>query len=330
MPSVRALVLCLLIGLSAAPADAGVTRIDRITLTVADIARTEQFYRDAFGFATVRQSVSNDPALDHLLGVAGARTTVLTMRLGTDIVDFVQFDPPGKPYPADSKSPDLWFQHFAIIVSDMAKAYERLERVGFTPISAGGPQTLPPSTGSVQAFKFRDPDGHPLEFLYFPPGQGRPVWHQQPADRVFLGIDHSAIGISATPKSKDFYTRLLGMTLAYGSLNRGPTQENLDGTFNAVVEITGVRPTNGEGVGIEFLDYRTPPTGRPAPVDAESNDIDHVHLNLVVDDVEAMARTLWEERVPFVSPGVIELNSGDFTRAFTVRDPDGHVLLLQR
>ena len=51
---------------------------------------------------------------------------------------------------------------------------------------------------------------------------------------------------------------------------------------------------------------------------------------MVVDDVEAMAKTLWDERVPFVSPGVIELNSGDFTKAFTVRDPDGHVLLLQR
>jgi catechol-2,3-dioxygenase len=55
MLSVLALVLSLLISLSAAPVHAGVTRIDRITITVADVARTEQFYRDAFGFATPGQ-----------------------------------------------------------------------------------------------------------------------------------------------------------------------------------------------------------------------------------------------------------------------------------
>ena len=31
-----------------------------------------------------------------------------------------------------------------------------------------GPQLLPPSTGSVTAFKVRDPDGHPLELSYNP------------------------------------------------------------------------------------------------------------------------------------------------------------------
>ena len=48
---------------------------------------------------------------------------------------------------------------------------------GWRPISEGGPQLLPPSNGAVRAFKFRDPDGHPLELIWFPPGQGRAVWH---------------------------------------------------------------------------------------------------------------------------------------------------------
>jgi hypothetical protein len=34
----------------------------------------------------------------------------------------------------------------------------------------------------------------------------------------------------------------------------------LDGTFNAVVRITGMRPMAVEEPGIEFLEYRTPPT----------------------------------------------------------------------
>ena len=326
----RALLVAILLASVAAGADAGAVKIDRITVTVADVARTEAFFRDALGFETVRQVVSNDPALARLLGVEDARLHVLTMRLGAETVDFVQFDRQGRPYPANSKSPDLWFQHFAIIVSDMDKAYQRLMRFHPQVISVGGPQTLPPSTGSVESFKFRDPDGHPLELLYFPPGQGRPVWHEQPDGRIFLGIDHSAIGIASTPRSTDFYTRLLGLGVAYKSLNRGPTQESLDGTFNAVIEITGIRPHNAPGPGIEFLDYRVPPTGRPTPVDGESNDIAHVHLNIVVDDIEGLAKTLWDARVPFVSPGIVGLNTGEYGRAMMVRDPDGHALMLMQ
>ena len=80
---------------------------------------------------------------------------------------------PGPPYPAGSRSPDLWFQHFAIVVSDMDAAYARLRAAGVPPISFGGPETLPEQNGGVRAFKFREPDGHPLELLWFPPGQGR-------------------------------------------------------------------------------------------------------------------------------------------------------------
>jgi catechol 2,3-dioxygenase-like lactoylglutathione lyase family enzyme len=330
MTSVHLFFFCAWISVLAASADAAVTRIERITVTVADLARTEQFYRDGLGFERVDEATLTDPALAHLLGVKNARLRVLTMRLGAETVEFVRYQPKGKPYPADSRSPDLWFQHFAIIVSDMDKAYQRLAKVRFTPISTGGPQTLPPANGSVQAFKFRDPDGHPLELLFFPPGQGRSVWHEQPAGKLFLGIDHSAIGVSNTPKSREFYTRLLGMSVAYEVLNRGPAQENLDGTFNAVVQITGLRPTGAQGPGIEFLDYRTPPTGRPTPVDVESNAIQHVHLDMVVDDIDGLARTLWDAGVPFVSPGVVELKGGKFHKALLVRDPDGHALLLEQ
>jgi hypothetical protein len=111
------------------------------------------------------------------------------MRLGSNEVEFMEYRPPGRPYPEGSGSLDLWFQHFAIVVSDMDKAYARLRHVAFVPISSGGPQTLPERDGRVRAFKFRDPDGHPLELLYFPPGQGRTLWHRSADTQVFLGID---------------------------------------------------------------------------------------------------------------------------------------------
>ena len=157
------------------PALAAVIKIDRISVTVSDLARTEKFYRDALGFETVQRGREDDPSFAHLLGVEGASFETLIMRLGAQEVEFIKFQKHGRQYPPDSHSQDLWFQHFAIVVSDMDQAFSRLQQVRFTPISVGGPQTLPPWNGSVRAFKFRDPDGHPLELLYFPPGQGRPI-----------------------------------------------------------------------------------------------------------------------------------------------------------
>lgn len=309
-------------------ASASVIEIERFSVTVSDLTRTEQFYHRALGFETIRRGRESDSNVAHLLGVKGAVLKTLAMRVGAQTVEFIQFRNRGKAIPADSHSQDLWFQHFAIVVSDMGKAFSFLRRVRFTPISVGGPQTLPPENGSVKAFKFRDPDGHPLELLYFPPGQGRSIWHQQPKDRIFLGIDHSAIGISNTAVSKAFYGGALGMTEAYTSINRGAAQEALDGTFNAVVRITGMRPSSTDGPGIEFLEYRTPPTGRPAPVDTASNDLVHEHIVMRVDNLEQQVRTLDASNARFVSPGIVTLKNG--RQAAMVRDPDGHDLLLEQ
>ncbi|WP_294533901.1 VOC family protein [uncultured Rhodoblastus sp.] len=304
---------------------AGVVEIERILLTVSSLDRAEGFYRDGLGFETVGRGEMAGDGFAHLVGLRDGRARTLTMRLGREKVTFVKYDAPGKSYPADSASPDRWFQHFAIVVSDMDKAYARLQRVGFTPISSGGPVTLPPANGFVRAFKFRDPDGHPLELLYFPSGQGRRVWAEG-GDRVFLGIDHSAIGVADTERSEAFYEKLLGMGVAYKAVNRGSTQESLDGTFGAVVQITGLRPPAETGPGVEFLEYRTPPTGRPAPVDTKSNDLAHVELAFTVDDLDGLVAKLREARAPFVSPDAVEL--GDGTYAAMVRDPDGHAILL--
>ena len=101
---------------------------------------------------------------------------------------------------------DLCFQHFAIVVADMALAYRRLCSVsGWTAISIDGPQRLPPSSGGVSAFKFRDPDGHPLELLAFPDGRWPAQWRARSNGDLALGIDHSAISVSDSARSIAFY-----------------------------------------------------------------------------------------------------------------------------
>ena len=121
-----------------------------------------------------------------------------------------------------------------------------------SPISTEGPETLPASSGGVRAFKFRDPDGHPLELLWLPPGRGRPEWHERaraaPSDEPFLGIDHSALAVSSTRRSLAFY-RSLGLHIADRSVNGGPAQSRLDGVAAARVRVTGLRPASNRRPG---------------------------------------------------------------------------------
>lgn len=235
-------------------------RIVRISRVVSDLDRAEGFYSAALGF----RGVSRAPVDAVLLRALGAeRTTAseVVMRLGNEEIALVQFAAPGRPYAVNSRSNDLWFQHLAIVVSDMDAAYARLSANGaWQPISTGGPQTLPPSNGAVRAFKFRDPDGHPLELLWLPPGRGRSVWHepQRSANAaLFLGIDHSALSVASTRRSLAFYGSL-GMLRAEQSTNRGPAQARLDGLADARVRVTGLRPDSAAGPGLELLAYRPP------------------------------------------------------------------------
>jgi catechol 2,3-dioxygenase-like lactoylglutathione lyase family enzyme len=177
----------------------------------------------------------------------------------------------GRPIPADSRSNDRWFQHLAIVVSDIDLAYAIVLREGAAPISTG-PQELPawnPKAGGIRAVYFRDPDGHPLELIQFPPGKGDPRW--QDRDRLFLGIDHSAIAVRDTNASVAFYRDRLGLYIAGRSENLGVEQKRLSAVSGAHVRITTLRASSGPGV--ELLHYLTPTDGRPMPVDTTADDL---------------------------------------------------------
>jgi len=307
--------------LPAANAFAGVLALRTIGLTVSDLDRTERFYRDTLDFRTVARRHLEKSSLNALLGLPAGPVELLTMQLGNQQVEFTQFARPGRPYPADSQSADLWFQHFAIVVSDMDAAYARVRAAGVQPISTNGPETLPERNGGVRAFKFRDPDGHPLELLWFPPGQGRSFWHGRTG--LFLGIDHSAIAISSTEKSLAFYQGLLGLHVAYAGTNEGGTQERLDGATGAVVRITGLQAAAPQGPGIEFLDYVRPATGRPA-AGIRADDAAHAHLALAVDGLREI---LAAPEVQRFSSTALQLN--DNLCSASIVDPDGHVLVLE-
>lgn len=244
-------------------------RIATFHLVTLDLDRLVRFYADVLGFAAEGGSVAIGEEEMALLGLAGSGVRQ-RLRLGAERIAIETFDVVGRPYPRDGNAASLDFQHLAIPVADIAAAVARL--AGATPISPAGPSRLPASSGGVTAFKFRDPDGHPLEFLQFPPG-GSPRWTgaAPPDPGIGLGIDHSAISVSDAAASIGFYERL-GLRAVAGSRNVGPAQDALDGLANVEVDVRPLEPPSS-APHLELLAYLRPrgaagPPLRPSDVAA--------------------------------------------------------------
>lgn len=299
-----------------------VTALLGLTRTVADLARSEAFYRDGLGFAAVAPPGPIPAAVREASGLAGHAGQRLRMRLGRQSLDLLAFDPPGLPYPGDPAATDPWFQHAAIVVRDMDAAYARLSALHPTPITRGGPQRLPATSGGVSAYKFRDPDGHPLELIFFPDGASAEAWAEAPG--LFLGIDHSAITVTDRDAGLAFFRDGLGLTVETRSLNRGPEQAALDGVANPVVDVIGLTPSGTPTPHVELLHYRAPARRVGAPPRITARDRASTQFIFAVADFDA---TLAHLRATHPDHA-IRVSQDHGTAG--LRGPDGHGVILVR
>ena len=223
-----------------------VLRFVALRRCVANLPRSIAFYCDALGAEVIERL--SDFAVEAVLAL-GAERIVLTERTASDV---------GTGWPEPAPGPNLRFQHIAIVTNHMDAAFKRLQGQAPVAISHGGPQRLPAASGGVCAFKFRDPDGHPLELIEFPPGQGAVRW--QAAARgagPTLGIDHAAISVADVNSSISFYQRL-GFRLGSRQLNHGEEQARLDGLAFAKVEVAALLPVDAGSPHLELLGYLIP------------------------------------------------------------------------
>ena len=266
--------------------NARLTAITAFRLTTRAPERLARFY-ESIGFS-VGQAVPVPPAEMTLLGLAGGGIRI-PLSVGGQRVELEAFDHEGRPYPENATAADLCFQHFALIASDAAAAWERACAHGATPISFGPPITLPVSSGGLTAVKFRDPEGHPLEFVQFPTSPGSSQGSEWPS-----GIDHSAICVADAAASRGFYEKL-GLVGGRPTLNQGPTQTALDGLAEVCVDVVPMLPRINRP-HLELLRYRNP-AGRAAGW-LQANDV-------------AATRIVWQSN-----------------RDALLRDPDGHLHVL--
>ena len=252
-------------------------RITAIRLLCSDVAAQAAFYECAFGCRISGSGLTLGDQRIELAALAGASPIVA---------------------PSNSTA----FQHFAIVVSNIDAALARLGQCrGWTAISRAGAERLPPASGGVSAFKFRDPESHPLELLQFAEGAMPSVWRER-RHEPFLGIDHSAITVADTAREIGFYGEL-GFAVASRQVNRGVEQERLDDVAGAVVEVTGLVPPGGAPPHLELLCYRQPGTS------VSNTAVDGPATRLVLEDGDGRE-----------AGGVSEI---------ALHDRDGHVLVFR-
>jgi catechol 2,3-dioxygenase-like lactoylglutathione lyase family enzyme len=302
----------------------GASHVGCPDITVTSLDREVPFFTAVLDFKLMR--TEDRSKMDQLApGMsAGTKTRTAHLSLAEECLDLTEYlSPKGAPFPDDSRGNDQWFEHIAIAVSDMDKAYAKLHeaRVRFV---SNVPQILPEwnaDAAGISAFYFRDPDGHYLELIHFPPGKGQAKW-QNTATALFLGIDHTAIVVSNTAQSIEFYRNKLRFRVVGGSENYGSEQEHLSGVFNAHVLITSLRSESG--IGIELLDYLAPVSGRPIPSTMHADDIAAwqvpIELNAAGNPADVKELHLhWVKLPP---------NPAGYREASWTNDPDGHRLEL--
>jgi catechol 2,3-dioxygenase-like lactoylglutathione lyase family enzyme len=312
-----------------------VQRVKMIGFTVVDVEREADFFTKVLQFEKVADFRVVGSEYGKMEGLFNANMRIVHLRLGDEIVELTQYvsPPTGRPIPVPSYSNDEWFEHMAIAVSDMDATYKILQENNVQQISAYPiiiPQTNAGAAG-IAAIKFHDPERHDLELIHFPPGKGAPAW-QKPTNKLFLGLDHTAMTVENSEQEVIFYRDLLGFEVGGVTLNGGTTQEVLDNLFNDTCLVTPMIPVSAPP-HIELLGYKTPPGGRPMPADTMANDLWHWQTTLVTKDIEAVTGRLRNAGVQFITPDVVAIPQETqaqlgFTKALMVRDPSGHAIRL--
>lgn len=302
-----------------------------VAIIVSDMTRSLDFYTNVLPFKKISDEEVYGEPYEKLENLFGLRMRIVKLKLGEEEIELVDYlTAGGRSIPDDARSNDLIFQHIAIVVSNMDKAYLELRKHNIVHVSTG-PQTLPasiPEAAGVKAFYFQDPDKHNLELIFFPKGKGQEKW-QHANGEIFLGIDHTAFGVSNTENSLKFYHDLLGIERKGDSHNKGIEQEHLNNVEGASLHITGLRTTVGPG--LEFLQYLIPGAGKPYPSDTRSDDTWQWQTTLITDNAAALHDKIKASGIyQLVSKSLVELTAKDgrHNKAFIVRDGDGHAMLI--
>jgi catechol 2,3-dioxygenase-like lactoylglutathione lyase family enzyme len=136
-----------------------------------------------------------------------------------------------------------------------------------------------------------------------------------------ISADHTGITVSNLERSLAFWRDILGFELSHTAHQTGEMAEQITGVKGAELKLAVVKAPGGHK--IELLEYLASPD-RKKHIDLRPCDIGHVHVALIIDDLEAVLKRIaaagWKEAG---KPQMLTTGPNAGKRVVYVRDPDG-------
>jgi glyoxylase I family protein len=136
-----------------------------------------------------------------------------------------------------------------------------------------------------------------------------------------IAADHTGITVSNLERSLAFWRDVLGFEFSHRTHQTGELASEITGVPGAEISLAVLKTPGGHK--IELLEYNAPPD-RKQHVDLRPCDVGHVHVALVVDDLDsvlsAIAASGWQGAG---KPQTLQSGPNAGKRVVYVRDPDG-------
>lgn len=139
--------------------------VRHIGITVSDLDKSLEFYRDYLGFKVEKQMVESGECIDRFSALEGVNVTTVKMS-GTEptgMIELLYYHSHNDDSPQSTDYPitRVGCSHFALTISDLDSLYENLINAG---IHFNYPVQISPD-GNVKIAFCRDPDGNLIELV---------------------------------------------------------------------------------------------------------------------------------------------------------------------
>lgn len=136
-----------------------------------------------------------------------------------------------------------------------------------------------------------------------------------------LRADHTGITVSNLERSLAFWRDVLGLEFSHSAHQTGERVEQITGVKGAELKLAVLKTPTGHR--IELLEYIAPP-GRKKAFDLCPCDLGHIHVALIIDDLDAVLKKVaasgWKAAG---KPQTLTHGPNAGKRVVYVQDPDG-------
>ena len=134
--------------------------MNHVGLSVTDMQRSLQFYRDYLGMEELMSLDISDDRIGRVIGIEGAKCKIVHLKLDQTILELFEYkNPRGEKFASKMRQCDIGFSHIGFEVNDIHRHIEELKQMGVEMLG----ETVEFRPGVWVAY-FRGPDGEVVEF----------------------------------------------------------------------------------------------------------------------------------------------------------------------